>query len=135
MHFRRSLIWSNLCSYIKSSRSVCPYVSLKITKNFRDIDCGCLVCWTWICRCNRTYSILLLLLLLFFLGFFCLFVCYYIHIFICWFLLEKSYFNATILSKVLNNWIKKTLLDFRLFDFAYRAKSKSRKSWKFSFLF
>ena len=39
--FRGSLIWNNLPSYIKSSRSVCEFKNS--IKNFRDIDCGCLI--------------------------------------------------------------------------------------------
>ena len=56
MHFRESPIWSKLYSYIKSSKSVRPYVNLQTTERISDIDCGCLVYPTWICRCNRTYS-------------------------------------------------------------------------------
>ena len=41
VHFRGSLIWKNLLSYIKSSRSVCEFENN--IKNFRNIDCGCLV--------------------------------------------------------------------------------------------
>ena len=41
VHFRGSLIWNNLPSYIKSSRSVCEF-KYNI-KNFRNIDCGCLI--------------------------------------------------------------------------------------------
>ena len=44
VHFRGSLIWKNLPNYIKSSRSVCEFKNN--TKNFRDIDCGCLICRT-----------------------------------------------------------------------------------------
>ena len=44
VHFRGSLIWNNLPSYIKSSRSVCEFKNN--IKNFRDIDCGCLICRT-----------------------------------------------------------------------------------------
>ena len=42
VHFRGSLIWNNLSSYIKSSRSVCEFENN--IKNFRDIDCGYLIC-------------------------------------------------------------------------------------------
>ena len=42
--FRGSLIWNNLPSYIKSSRSVSEFN--KNIKNFRIIDCGCLICRT-----------------------------------------------------------------------------------------
>ena len=42
VHFRGSLIWNNLPSYIKSSRSVCEFKNN--IKNFRNIDCGCLIC-------------------------------------------------------------------------------------------
>ena len=41
VHFRGSLIWNNLPSYIKSSRSVCEFKNN--IKNFRNIDCGCLM--------------------------------------------------------------------------------------------
>ena len=44
VHFRESLIWNNLPSYIKSSRSVCEFKNNK--ENFRNIDCGCLICRT-----------------------------------------------------------------------------------------
>ena len=44
VHFRGSLIWNNLPSYIKSSRSVCEFKNN--IKNFRNIDCGCLICRT-----------------------------------------------------------------------------------------
>ena len=42
VHFRGSLIWNNLPSYIKSSRSVCEFKNN--IKNFRNTDCGCLIC-------------------------------------------------------------------------------------------
>ena len=42
VHFRGSLIWNNLPSYIKSSRSVCEFKNN--IKNFRYIDYGCLIC-------------------------------------------------------------------------------------------
>ena len=42
VHFRGSLIWNDLPSYIKSSRSVCE--SKNNIKNFRDINCGFLIC-------------------------------------------------------------------------------------------
>ena len=45
VHFRGSLILNNLPSYIKSSRSVCEEFRNNI-KNFRYIDCGCLICRT-----------------------------------------------------------------------------------------
>ena len=38
VHFRGSLIWNNLPSYIKSTRSVCKFKNN--IKNFRDIDFG-----------------------------------------------------------------------------------------------
>ena len=38
VHFRGSLIWNNLPSYIKSSRSVCEFKNN--IKNFRNIDYG-----------------------------------------------------------------------------------------------
>ena len=41
VYFRISLIWNNLPSYLKSSRSVCKLK--KKTKNFRNTDCGCLI--------------------------------------------------------------------------------------------
>ena len=41
-YFRVSLIWNNLLSYIKSSRSVCDFKDNM--KNFRDIYCGSLIC-------------------------------------------------------------------------------------------
>ena len=44
VHFRGSLIWNNLPSYIKSSRSVCEFKNN--IKNFRNIDCSCLICRT-----------------------------------------------------------------------------------------
>ena len=44
VHFRIYLIWNNLPSYIKSSRSVCEFKNN--IKNFRDTDCGCLICRT-----------------------------------------------------------------------------------------
>ena len=44
VHFRGSLIWNNLPSYIKSSRSVCEFKNY--IKNFRNIGCGCLICLT-----------------------------------------------------------------------------------------
>ena len=44
VHLRGSLIWNNLPSYIKSSRSVCEFKNS--IKNFRDINCGCLICRT-----------------------------------------------------------------------------------------
>ena len=56
MLFRRSSVLSKLYGYIKSSRSVCPYVNLKTTLRISDIDCGCFIYPTWICRCNRKYS-------------------------------------------------------------------------------
>ena len=46
VHFRGSLIWNNLPSYIKSSRPVCEFKNN--IKNFRDIYCGCLIYRTWI---------------------------------------------------------------------------------------
>ena len=42
VHFRESLIWNNLPSYLKSSRAVCEFKNN--IKNFRDICCGCLIC-------------------------------------------------------------------------------------------
>ena len=42
VHFRRSLTWNNLPNYIKSSRSVCEFKNNM--RNFRNIDCGCLIC-------------------------------------------------------------------------------------------
>ena len=42
VHFHESLIWNNLHSYIKSSRSNCEFKNS--IKNFRDIDCRCLIC-------------------------------------------------------------------------------------------
>ena len=42
VHFRRSLIWNNLPSDIKSSISVSEFKT-KI-KNFGNIDCGCVIC-------------------------------------------------------------------------------------------
>ena len=44
VHFQGPLIWNNLPSYIKSSRLVCEFKNNII--NFRDIDCGCLICQT-----------------------------------------------------------------------------------------
>ena len=44
VHFRGSQIWNNLPGYIKSSRSVCEFKNN--IKNFRDTDCGCLICGT-----------------------------------------------------------------------------------------
>ena len=44
VHFRRSLIWNNLPSYLKSSISVCEFENN--IKNFRDIDSSCLTCRT-----------------------------------------------------------------------------------------
>ena len=44
MHFRGSLIWNNFPSYIKSSRSFCEFKNN--IKNFRNINCGCLICQT-----------------------------------------------------------------------------------------
>ena len=44
VHFRGSLIWNNLPNYIKSSRSICKFKNN--VKNFRDIDCSCLLCRT-----------------------------------------------------------------------------------------
>ena len=44
VHFRGSLIRKNLPSYIKSSRSGNEFKNNK--KNFRNIDCGCLICRT-----------------------------------------------------------------------------------------
>ena len=41
VHFWGSLIWNNLTSYIKSSRSVCEFKNN--IKNFRDIDSCCLI--------------------------------------------------------------------------------------------
>ena len=46
VHFRVSLIWNNLPSYIKSSRSVCEFINNM--KNFRNIDCGSLIRQTWV---------------------------------------------------------------------------------------
>ena len=42
VHFWGSLIWNNLPNYIKSSRSVCQFKNN--INNFKDIDCGCLIC-------------------------------------------------------------------------------------------
>ena len=42
VHFRESLIWNNLPSHIKFSRSV--YEFKNNIKNFSDIDCSCLIC-------------------------------------------------------------------------------------------
>ena len=42
VHFRGCLIWNNLPNCIKSSRSFCEFNNN--IKNFRDIDCGCLIC-------------------------------------------------------------------------------------------
>ena len=64
VHFRGSLIWNSLPGYIKSSRSVCEFKNN--TKNFRGIDCGCLICRTWILRRNCMHTFLLLLLLFLF---------------------------------------------------------------------
>ena len=44
VHFRGSIIRSNLSSYIKSSRLVCEFKNN--IKNFGDMDCGCLICRT-----------------------------------------------------------------------------------------
>ena len=44
VHSRGSLIWNNLPSYIKSSRSVFEFKNS--IKNFRNIDCVCLICQT-----------------------------------------------------------------------------------------
>ena len=41
-HFLESLIWNNLHSGIKSSKSIFEFKS-KI-KNFGNIDCGCSIC-------------------------------------------------------------------------------------------
>ena len=41
VHFQGSLIWNNLPSYRKSSRSVCAFKNN--IKNFRITDCGCLI--------------------------------------------------------------------------------------------
>ena len=159
MHFRGSPIWSKLYSYIKSSRSVCPYVNLKTAYRISDIDCGCLIYPIWIRilkavvrRCsvkkflleirqnsqennrvrisgtafnfikketlaqvfscefclifkNINYLWWLLLVFIFYDGFF--FVCFFPIVIYCyyndWPLLRKSYFNATKLSKVINN--------------------------------
>ena len=57
------LVWNNSPNYIKSSKTVCELKNN--INNFKDVNSGCLICWTWICRCNRTYLFLLLLLLLF----------------------------------------------------------------------
>ena len=43
-YFRGSLIWNNLPSYIKPSRSVCEFKNN--INNSKDTDCGCLVCRT-----------------------------------------------------------------------------------------
>ena len=44
VHFRGSLIWNKLPSYIKPSISICQFKNnIKI---FRYIDCGCLICRT-----------------------------------------------------------------------------------------
>ena len=63
VYFRGPLIWNNLPSYIKSSRSVCELKNNM--KNFRNIDCGCLICQIWIELCYHMHSFLLLLLFLF----------------------------------------------------------------------
>ena len=94
VHFRGSPIWNNVPSYLQSSRSVCEFKNVKI--NFRDIDCGCLICRTWIWRCSQMHSFLLLLLLLLLLLFF------FVIIFNGWFLLGMSYFNVPALNKVIN---------------------------------
>ena len=44
VHLRASLIWTKLPNYIKSSRSVCEFKNN--IKNFKDIDCGFLICRT-----------------------------------------------------------------------------------------
>ena len=44
VHFRGSLIWNNLPSYIKTSRSV--YEFKNNIKNLKYTDCGCLICRT-----------------------------------------------------------------------------------------
>ena len=44
VHFCGYRIWNNLSSYIKSSRSA--YEFKMNIKNFRNIDCGCLICRT-----------------------------------------------------------------------------------------
>ena len=44
VHFRAFLIWTKLPNYIKCSRSVCEFKNN--IKNFRDIDCGFLICRT-----------------------------------------------------------------------------------------
>ena len=44
VHFRGSLIWNNLPSYIKPSRSICEFKNN--IKNFTNVDCGCLICQT-----------------------------------------------------------------------------------------
>ena len=41
VHFRGSLIWNNLPSYIKSSRSVFEFINN--IKNFRNTDCGSII--------------------------------------------------------------------------------------------
>ena len=41
VHFWASLIWNNLPSYIKSSRSFCEFKNN--IKNFGNFDCGCLI--------------------------------------------------------------------------------------------
>ena len=64
LHFLGSLIWKSLPSYEKSSRSVCEFKN--IIKNFRDIDCGCLICQISIWRCNGMHSCLFLLVLFLF---------------------------------------------------------------------
>ena len=42
VNLRASLIWTKLPNYIKSSRSVCEFKNN--IKNFKDIDCGFLIC-------------------------------------------------------------------------------------------
>ena len=46
VHFRESLIWNNLPSYIKPSRSVCEFKNN--IKNLINIDCAYLICRTQI---------------------------------------------------------------------------------------
>ena len=46
VHFRESLIWNNLPSCIKPSRSVCEFKNN--IKNLINIDCACLICRTQI---------------------------------------------------------------------------------------
>ena len=95
-HFRRSPIWNNVPNDIQSSRSVCEFINVKI--NFRDIDCGRLICRTGIWPCIQMHSFLLLLVLLLFL----LLLFFFVIIFSGWFLLGMSYFNVPALNKIIN---------------------------------